>query len=133
MKKLFAALLLSAMPVLALPTSSWAQGASGDAAAGKKLWDGNELFCKNCHGRDGEGAFGPDLAGRGLSPAQFLKAVRKPWGVMPAFTDAQLSDAEAASLATYFGTLQKVAEPAAWRVPQSAASASHGQQIYIAQ
>lgn len=52
---------------------------------------------------------------------------------MPAFTEAQLSDAEAASLATYFGTLQKVAEPAAWRVPASAASASHGQQIYIAQ
>src|SRR3569833_2205637 len=91
MKKLFAALLLSAMPVLALPTASWAQGA-GDAAAGKKLSAGNELFCKNCHGRDGDGACGPDLAGRWLSPADFLKAGRKPWGVMPAFTDAQLSD-----------------------------------------
>src|SRR5262245_9129410 len=114
MKKLFAALLLSAIPALA-----FAQGAP-DPAAGKKLWESNELFCQNGHGRDGEGAFGPDLAGRGLSAAQFLKAVRKPWGVMPAFTDAQLSDAEAASLAAYFGTLQKVAEPAQWRVPVSA-------------
>jgi mono/diheme cytochrome c family protein len=126
MKTLFAALLLSAIPTLAL-----AQG-GGDVAAGKKLWDGNELFCKNCHGRDGEGAFGPDLAGRGLSPAQFLKAVRKPWGVMPAFTEAQLSDAEAANLAAYFGTLQKVAEPGAWRVPVDA-SAPHGQQVYMSQ
>jgi len=132
MKKLFAALLLSAMPVLALPTSSWAQSAPGDAAAGKKLWAGNELFCKNCHGRDGEGAFGPDLAGRGLSPAQFLKAVRKPWGVMPAFVEAQLSDAEAANLAAYFATLQKVAEPGAWRVPVSD-TAPHGQQVYMSQ
>jgi mono/diheme cytochrome c family protein len=126
MKKLFAALLLAAVPSIAFAQAP-------DPAAGKKLWESNQLFCKNCHGQDGEGAFGPDLAGRGLSPAQFLKAVRKPWGVMPAFTDAQLSDAEAASLAAYFGTLQKVAEPAAWRVPLSAAGASHGQQIYIAQ
>jgi len=131
MKKLFAALLLSAIPALAMPASSWAQGA-GDAAAGKKLWDGNELFCKNCHGRDGEGAFGPDLAGRGLSPAEFLKAVRKPWGVMPAFVETQLSDAEAANLTAYFATLQKVAEPGAWRVPVDAA-APHGQQVYMSQ
>ena len=50
MKKLFAALLLSAIPSLAL-----AQGAP-DPAAGKKLWESSDLFCKNCHGRDGEGA-----------------------------------------------------------------------------
>jgi mono/diheme cytochrome c family protein len=126
MKKLFAALLLSAIPSLAL-----AQG-TPDTAAGKKLWESNDLFCKNCHGRDGEGAFGPDLAGRGLSPAQFLKAVRKPWGVMPAFVESQLSDAEAANLAAYFVSLQKVAEPAAWRVPL-AAGGPHGQQIYMSQ
>ncbi len=131
MKKLFAALLLSAIPSLAMAPPVFAQGAP-DAAAGKKLWDGNELFCKNCHGRDGEGAFGPDLAGRGLSPAQFLKAVRKPWGVMPAFVPEQLSDAEAANLAAYFATLQKVAEPGPWRVPVDA-TASHGQQVYMAQ
>jgi mono/diheme cytochrome c family protein len=126
MKKLFAALLLSAIPALA-----YAQGAP-DAAAGKKLWDGNELFCKNCHGRDGEGAFGPDLAGRGLSPAQFLKAVRKPWGVMPAFVPEQLNDAEAANLAAYFATLPKVADTGPWRVSLDGIT-SHGQQAYISQ
>ena len=74
----------------------------------------------------------PTWPGRGLSPAQFLKAVRKPWGVMPAFVPEQLSDAEAANLAAYFATLQKVAEPGPWRVPVDA-TASHGQQVYMAQ
>jgi mono/diheme cytochrome c family protein len=123
MKNLIAALLLLA------PAPALAQGAP-DPAAAKKLWESNELFCKNCHGRDGEGGFGPDLAGRGLSGAQFLKAVRKPWGVMPAFTPAQLSDAEAAGLAAYFASLQKVAEPAAWRTPM-ATDAPLGQQLYM--
>lgn len=131
MKKLFAVLLLSAIPSFALAPPSFGQAAT-DPAAGKKLWESNELFCKNCHGRDGEGAFGPDLAGRGLSSSQFLKAVRKPWGVMPAFTESQLTDAEAANLAAYFATLQKVTEPGPWRVPVSAGT-SHGQQVYIAQ
>src|ERR1700712_3039242 len=88
-----------------------------DIAAAKSLWESNNLFCKNCHGKNGEGAMGPDLAGRGLSAAQFQQEVRKPWGVMPAFVESQLSDAEIAGLAAYFGSLPKVAEPAAWRVP----------------
>src|SRR5438067_12324815 len=91
MKKLFAALLLSAIPSLALAPPSFAQGAP-DPAAGKKLWESNELFCKNCHGRDGEGAFGPDLAGRGLSAALYRKAVRKPCGVRPAVREGPRSD-----------------------------------------
>jgi mono/diheme cytochrome c family protein len=121
-------MLLTALLLLA-PLPAFAQGAP-DPAASKKLWESNELFCKNCHGRDGEGGFGPDLAGRGLSGAQFLKAVRKPWGVMPAFTPEQLSDAEAAGLAAYFATLSKVAEPAAWRTPMDT-GAPLGQQLYM--
>ena len=126
MKTLVAALLL--VPLLQAP--SFAQ--APDAAAGKSLWDGNNTFCKNCHGKNGEGAFGPDLAGRGLSGAQFQQAVRKPWGVMPAFTEEQVSDAELAGMATYFATLPKSAEPGPWRVPV-AADAPHGQQAYMAQ
>src|SRR5438445_8355849 len=97
----------------------------------KQLWEGNNTFCKNCHGKNGEGAFGPDLAGRGLSAAQFQQAVRKPWGIMPAFTTEQLSDAEIAGLAAYFATLPKSAEPGPWRVPV-ATDAPHGQQLYMA-
>jgi len=102
---LVAALMLAA----AVPVTALAQ--SPDIAGAKALWAGNQLFCKNCHGRDGEGAFGPDLAGRGLSAAQFGQAVRKPWGVMPAFTEEQLSDVEIAGLTAYFASLPKPAEP----------------------
>ena len=71
---------------------------AADAQAGKALWDGPATQCKNCHGLKGEGAFGPDLAGRPLSVPQFRQAVRKPWGIMPAFTEQQLSDQEIANL-----------------------------------
>jgi mono/diheme cytochrome c family protein len=64
----------------------------------------------------GEGAFGPDLAGRGLNPAQFARAVRQPWGIMPAFVESQLNGQDAADLAAYFASLPKVAEPGKWRV-----------------
>lgn len=61
MKKLLAALAI-------LPfTYGLASAQAGNAAAGKTLWEGNTTACKNCHGEQGQGAFGPDLAGRGLS------------------------------------------------------------------
>jgi mono/diheme cytochrome c family protein len=126
MKRLVVSLLL--LPCLSWPV--FAQNAS-DPGAGKKLWESNELFCKNCHGRDGEGAFGPDLAGRGLSADEFKQAVRKPWGVMPTFTDDQLSDAEIANLTAYFASLPKVGAPGQWRV-SVAADVAHGQQVYTA-
>jgi len=108
-----------------LPGAALARG--GDAAAGKTLWAG-PLQCRNCHGADGEGSFGPDLAGRGLSTAQFTQAVRHPWGVMPAFVDSQLSDTEIANLTAYFGGLSKVAQPGPWRFATPAAAPS-GQQV----
>ena len=89
MKRLVTALLL--LPFFQIPAFAQAP----DPAGGKALWEGNNTFCKNCHGKNGEGAFGPDLAGRGLSAAQFQQAVRKPWGVMPTFVEDQVSDARA--------------------------------------
>ena len=83
--------------------------------AGKALWEGPDTQCRSCHGRVGEGAFGPPLAGRNLSAAEFRQAVRKPWGIMPAFTQDQVSDAELANFAAYFADLPKVAEPGPWR------------------
>src|SRR5713226_9062566 len=104
-----------AFALLALPL---AQGAAlaqeGNPAAGKAYWDREAprvTLCRACHGASGEGAFGPDLAGRGLNAAQVARAVRQPWGVMPAFTEAQFSDHDAADVAAYFATLPKVAEP----------------------
>ena len=99
-----------------------AQSPAGDAQAGKALWDGPATQCRNCHGANGEGAFGPDLAGRKLTVAQFTHAVRKPWGIMPAFIESQVSDAEIANLVAHFGGLPAGAEPGKWRfaVPANA-------------
>ena len=69
---------------------------TGDAQAGKALWEGPATLCRNCHGTKGEGGLGPDLAGRKLTLAQFTRAVRKPWGIMPAFVESQMSDKELA-------------------------------------
>ena len=121
MKKFLTAISLACL----LPAAAFAQG--GDAAAGKALW-GGPLQCRNCHGADGEGAFGPDLAGRGLSVSQFQQAVRKPWGIMPAFVEGQLSDAEIANLTAYFASLPKVATTGQWRFA-TPASAPMGQQV----
>lgn len=126
MKK-FAALMLL-LPFI--PANSFGQTAP-DTSAGKALWEGNDTFCKNCHGKSGEGAFGPDLAGRGLSASQFRQAIRTPWGIMPSFTQEQVSDTEISNLAAYFASLPKAAAPGPWRVPV-ATDAPHGQQVYMA-
>src|SRR6267154_6624195 len=118
MKKLFAALLLLPLaqstagqaaqaPAGALGGGGNAAALTGNVANGKMYWDSNLTACKNCHGEVGEGAFGPDLAGRGLNTAQVLRAVRQPWGIMPAFVESQLSEKDAADLAAYFATLPK--------------------------
>ncbi len=110
-----------AFALLALPlaqSGASAQTPAGSPAAGKAYWERvapRAVDCKFCHGGTGEGGFGPDLAGRGLSAAQVLRAVRQPWGVMPAFVESQVSDQEAADLAAYFGSLPKPAEPGKWR------------------
>lgn len=111
-----------------------AQGPRDSAAvqAGKALWDINNT-CRSCHGNAGEGGFGPDLAGHTLTPAQFLRAVRTPWGVMPTYTpDKNFKDDEIGQMAAYLGSLPKVAVPAPWRTPIPA-NASPRQALQVAQ
>lgn len=107
------AVVFALLPFIALPAQ--AQSA-GDAAAGKVYWNSQQTACRNCHGENAEGAFGPDLAGRGLNAAQVYRAAHQPWGIMPAFVDRQLNQQQAADLAAYFGSLPKPAEPGTWRV-----------------
>src|SRR6185295_16711378 len=80
----------------------------GRADAGKTTWTNTAPYCSNCHGANGEGGFGPDLAGRGLSWAQFRRAVRQPWGIMPAYTEVQLPDQRLADMFAYMSNLPKV-------------------------
>jgi cytochrome c553 len=127
---LIAVLMLPLAQGLALAQSA---APAGDAAAGKAYWDREApraTACRNCHGNNGEGAFGPDLAGRGLNAAQVLRAVRQPWGIMPAFVESQLSEKDAADLAAYFASLPKPAAPGKWRF-EVAAGAPPGQATLI--
>jgi mono/diheme cytochrome c family protein len=131
MKKLIAALLL--LPLLPLTQSAaTAQNAApgGNAAAGKMYWDSNLTACKNCHGGMGEGAFGPDLAGRGLNGAQVYRAAHQPWGIMPAFIERQLSQQQANDVAAYFSSMPKPAQPGKWRF-EAAASDPPGKQALM--
>lgn len=100
----------------------------GDPAAGKTFWDGQ--LCSRCHGVAGEGGFGPDLAGRGLTVNQFKRAIRTPWGIMPAYTTQQVSDQNIADLQAYFNSLPAVAEPGPWRVAIPA-GAKEAQKLFI--
>jgi mono/diheme cytochrome c family protein len=109
---------LLAFALLPLVQSGASAQITGSPEAGKAYWERvapRNTDCRLCHGGMGEGGFGPDLAGRGLSAAQVLRAVRKPWGVMPAFDGSQVSDQDAADLAAYFASLPKLAEPGQWR------------------
>jgi len=106
----------------------WAQG---DAQAGKARWESvAENRCQYCHGVKGEGAFGPDLAGRQLSFDQFKQAVRKPWGIMPAFPESQISDQILSNFYTHLSGLPKVATPGPWRTPLPA-NAPYGQRLLV--
>lgn len=94
-------------------------GSGADIQAGKVLWENtkNDVYCMQCHGREGQGGFGPDLAGHGLTTKQFIKAVRKPWAIMPAFTSKSLSDQDLTNMAAHLASLPKVEQPAAWNNP----------------
>lgn len=120
-----------ALMCTALLVPSLAIAQAGNAQAGKAYWEGNGSLCRNCHGQNGEGGFGPDLAGRRLTLAQFARAVRAPWSIMPAFPPPLVTDAEMADMVAYFDSLPPVAQPGAWRVtvPQNAPA---GQVLHIA-
>jgi mono/diheme cytochrome c family protein len=98
--------------VLALPLATagtWAQTAPaapvGTAAAGKVHYTFGNTSCSNCHGLNGEGRYGPALAGRKLTYARFRAYVRNPLGRMPAYPATELDDQEIADMVAYFDTL----------------------------
>jgi mono/diheme cytochrome c family protein len=64
-----------------------------------------QMGCANCHGALGEGAIGPQLAGRNLPLGFFLLQVRTPRGVMPPYATSVLSDTEVAAISDYINSL----------------------------
>jgi len=119
------------------PTSS--AGAATQAAApappkgnpqdGQKAFAGGAAFCSICHSSRGQGAFGPDLAGRGLSFAQFKRAVVQPWGIMPGYAD--LSDQTIADMWAFLEGLPKVAEAGKPGNPPPPPGSPLGQHLFL--
>ena len=64
--------------------------------------------CYECHGSVGQGGTGPRLGPRPIAAAAFTSYVRKPAGVMPAYSNKVLTDSELADLRAY---LMAVPEP----------------------
>lgn len=81
----------------------------GRIAEGKTAW-ALPLRCANCHGAQGEGGYGPDLAGRGISFEAFRHAVRTPWGIMPAYSERQMSDQTLADVYAFLSSLPPAAK-----------------------
>ena len=79
----------SALVVLIAQGSAYAgQGATekvGDPANGKAVFAFGNTSCTNCHGLEGQGGWGPDLAGRRITYDQAIMAIRNPTWRMPAF------------------------------------------------
>ena len=127
MRRFFIAFLLMLPLLLTIDAA-----AQGDAAAGETLWRNRGLNrCVDCHGTNGEGAFGPDLAGRALTLEQFTRALRQPWGIMPAYPPVLYSDQEVSNLHAYLSNLPRVAVPGPWRTPLPA-NAPRAQELLIA-
>ena len=103
---------------------------AGDPAAGKLHYTFGNTSCTNCHGVEGQGAFGPALAGGRLTFERFRAYVRNPLARMPAYPESELTDQEIADMVAYFATIPAGAKPLAWRTPLPE-GAPRGQQLAI--
>jgi len=89
--------------------------AAGDPANGKAVFAFGNTSCTNCHGLEGQGGWGPDLAGRRIMFDQAVAAIRNPMWRMPAFVPSQLSDKEILDMVAYWNTLPVATTIGKWR------------------
>jgi mono/diheme cytochrome c family protein len=130
--------LLFAILVFALTTpqsgTGAAQGgappAAGDPANGKAVFAFGNTSCTNCHGLEGQGGWGPDLAGRRITYDQAVAAIRNPIWRMPAFVPSQLSDKEIQDMVAYWNTLPVAPAIGKWR-NEAPADGPRAQQLAV--
>ncbi|MEQ1898655.1 MAG: cytochrome c [Vicinamibacterales bacterium] len=125
--------LLVLLVVLAGGPASAQTAPKGDPVAGAKAWGvAGGRMCTFCHGENAEGGFGPDLAGgRGLTFDLFKKLVRKPYGIMPAYTEQRLPDQMVADIWAFLIAKPAAKELGTWHWRQAPASAPLGQRLYM--
>lgn len=103
----------------------------GDAQKGRAMFSGQGggALCMLCHGGNGQGSFGPDLANaRGLTFDQFKRVITEGWGIMPHYN---INDAGLANLYAFLKTVKPVPEPAKWSVAAPPAGAPVGQVMSV--
>lgn len=127
-------LLALIVSILFLQASADAQGtatssATGDATAGKALFEGPGIECNRCHGNQGEGGFGPTIAGRNLSLEQFQRGLRQ-GRIMPMYPSSIITDREAVDMLAYLNSQAAVAQKGPMRV-QVPENAPAGQRVAI--
>jgi len=101
-------------PSPVLPTATTVP-VKGDPTEGAKIWP--TLRCARCHGPNAEGKSGPQLAGTGLTFEQVLLQVRAGADPMPAFTPAEVSDAQVRHIHAW---LQSIKPPTPTAEPPTA-------------
>lgn len=117
--------------LLTTGTALWGQEPASVPAGDAKKGAAEFTACVNCHGHHGEGGFGPDLAGRDLSWAAFRKAVRQPWGIMPAFRESLKSDQALADIRAYLRALPPTEALGEWHWRRAPETAPLGQRLYM--
>lgn len=116
--------------VMLVPLLQSQAAPAGDAQAGLAAW--RQKTCYQCHGENGEGGFGPDLAGgRGLTWEQFRKPIYEPWGVMLAYTELQVPEQMIADIYAYVKTLPPATKLGEWYTRRAPPSAPLAQRIFI--
>jgi mono/diheme cytochrome c family protein len=106
--------------------------AQGDPAKGRGLYSGaaGGALCMLCHGPQGQGGFGPDIAGaRGLTFEQFKREVQNPWGIMPSY--GRINDQSLTDLYAFLKSLPPAAQPGQWNVELPSAGAPRGQILAV--
>jgi mono/diheme cytochrome c family protein len=93
-------------PTALVPTVAPAptRNPAGDAAQGVELFV--KWRCVGCHAPDASGKVGPSLAGTQLSLAAFTGAVRSTRPPKPAFSEAELNEADVRDLYTWLSRLE---------------------------
>jgi mono/diheme cytochrome c family protein len=108
-----------------------ASAAAGNVANGKKVFSTKR--CEGCHGSEGQGGqgqnAGPQIAPPPTDLAAFIRQVRKPNDIMPAFSEQQVSDAELRDTYAFLKSIQ----PAAASAPAPAATGNgdNGKRLYV--
>jgi mono/diheme cytochrome c family protein len=131
-KLLLAAFVLFALVAQAGITPVQAQGggaAQGDPANGAAVFRFGNTSCSNCHGAGAVGGWGPDLAGKGMTVARAVQAIRKPVWKMPAFDETQVTDKEIIDMVAYWNSLPPTKEIGKWRFGPVMGNAPWGQQL----